>query len=119
MTEKTLDKEMDALKADIASLREELSGLDARVKKNTGTKAAENDAEGCHNATEQRGPDEGEQDHDMLMELLRAFDTSRAQHEKIVKNLAAEVERHPLVSIVAAVGLGYIIAKLWHQGDNQ
>ena len=119
MTGKTRDKELDALKANIVSLREELSGLIAGVKNYAGTKAAENDAGAGPNASERKGPDDGEQRNDLWTEFLRTFDTSRVQGERAVKNLAAEVEQHPLVSIMAAFGLGYIIAKLWYEGDKQ
>ena len=39
MTEKTHDKELDALKADIARLRDEIAGLAAGVKKSAGIHA--------------------------------------------------------------------------------
>ena len=119
MSEKTRNEEMAALKANIASLREELSGLIAGVKNFAGTKVAENNVVAGPDATEGKSPDEGEQGNDMWTELLRTFDTSRARGERVVKNLAAEVEQHPLASIMAAFGLGYIIAKLWHEGDKQ
>ena len=46
MTEKTHEKELDARKADIASLREEIAALATGVKKLAETKAAEPHAEG-------------------------------------------------------------------------
>ena len=119
MTEITRDKELDALKADIARLREELSGLVAGVTNAAGTQTAGNRPEGGDDATEGEGPVDGKQDRDMWTDLLRTFVTSKAQGEKVFKNLAAEVEQHPMVGILAAFGLGYIIAKLWHEGDNR
>jgi len=106
MTEKTHEKELDALKADIAHLREEIASLAAGVKKSDGTHAEQSNA-----ADHQEGPGVWE-------DLLHKFDSSRVQGEKVVKDLAAEVEQHPLVSIMAAFGLGYIIAKLWYRGTN-
>ena len=105
MTEKTPDKELEALKADIARLREEIAGLAGGVKKSAG----------LH--TEQP-PTPGEEGNGALADLLRKFDSSRIQGEKVVRDLSAEVEQHPLVSIMAAFGLGYIIAKLWYRGTN-
>ena len=119
MTEMTREKELEALKADIARLREELSGLVAGATNAAGMQAAGNHPEGRDDATDGEGPVDGEQDHDMWADLLRTFETSKAQGEKVFKNLAAEVEQHPLVGIMAAFGLGYIIAKLWHEGDKQ
>ena len=51
-------------------------------------------------------------------DLLHKFDSSKIQSEKVIRDLSAEVEQHPLVSIMAAFGLGYIIAKLWYRGTN-
>jgi len=113
MTEKTHDKELDALKADIASLREEIAGLAAGVKKSAGTHA-----EQPHAAAQQEGTATDEEGHGVWADLFHKFDSSRIQSEKVVRDLSAEVEQHPLVSIMAAFGLGYIIAKLWYRGTN-
>jgi hypothetical protein len=113
MTEKTHDKELDALKAAVASLREEIAGLAAGVKKSAETQAGQSYA-----AARQDGPTHGEEGHGVLSDLLHTFDSSRIQGEKVVRDLSAEVEQHPLVSIMAAFGLGYIIAKLWYRGTN-
>lgn len=119
MTEKTPDKELEALKADIARLREELSGFVAGATNAGGTETAGNRPEERHDAGADTGSVDGEQDRDMLTDLLHTFETSKAQGEKVLKNLAAEVEQHPLMSIMAAFGLGYMVAKLWHEGDNR
>jgi hypothetical protein len=113
MTEKAHDKELDALKADIASLREEIAGLAAGVKKYSGKHA-----EHPHAASQQEGSTHGAEDHGVWSDLLHKFDSSRIQGEKVVRDLSAEVEQHPLVSIMAAFGLGYIIAKLWYRGTK-
>lgn len=103
MAEKTLDKELDALKADIASLREEIAGLAAGVRNFAGIR---------DEAAQQEG-------HRIWADLLHKFDSSRIQGEKVARDLAAEVEQHPLASIMAAFGLGFIIAKLWNKGSKQ
>lgn len=113
MTEKTHDKELDALKTDIARLREELAGLAAGVKKAGGIHAKQPYA-----AAQQEGPTHGEEGHGVWTDLFHKFDSSRIQGEKVVRDLAAEVEQHPLVSVMAAFGLGYIIAKLWYRGTS-
>lgn len=114
MTKKTHDNELDALKADIASLREEIAGLAAGVKKSAGIHAKQS-----HAAAQQEGPTHGEKGHGVWADLLHKLDSLRIHDEKVVRDLAAEVEQHPLVSIMAAFGLGYIIAKLWYRGDKQ
>src|SRR3990172_9656850 len=62
MTEKTREKEQDALKADIASLRKEMAALATGVKKLAETKAAEPHAEGEHETTQLGFPAHSEQD---------------------------------------------------------
>jgi hypothetical protein len=119
MTDKAHDKELAALKADIARLREEIVSLAAGVRNTSGRGADGSQAEGGHDAAEGRGAGDGEQNHDVWMELLHMFDTSRAQGEKVFKGLAAEVEKHPLASIMAAFGLGYLAAKIRHEGDKK
>ena len=114
MTDKTHDKELDALKAAIAGLREEIAGLAAGVKKSAGSHAEQSREE-----AREEGPAHGEEGHGVLADLLHKFDSSRIQGEKVVRDLSAEVEQHPLVGIMAAFGLGYIIAKLWYQGNKQ
>jgi hypothetical protein len=113
MAEKTHKKELDALKANIASLREEIAGLAAGVKKSAGIHA-----EQSHAAAPEEGTTHGEEGPGVWADLFHKFDSSRIQGEKVVRDLSAEVEQHPLVSIMAAFGLGYIIAKLWYRGTN-
>lgn len=114
MTEKSHDKEMDALKADIADLREELAGFTAAIRKSGQVHAKQSHAT-AHE------PDHAPEEEGLgvWMDLLHKFQASKNQSEKVVRDLAAEVEHHPLVSIMAAFGLGYIIAKLWYQEDKQ
>jgi hypothetical protein len=106
MTEKAHDKELDALKADIARL---VAGKKGSVGKHV---------EQSHAGAQQEGSSHNE-DHGVWSDLLHKFDASRVQGEKVVRDLAAEVEQHPLVSIMAAFGLGYIIAKLWYQENKR
>ena len=110
MTDRSMDKELNALKTDLAGLREEIAALAAGL-----SKTAERHGEQVHGAASAEstaaGPGSG-----ILTDLFHKLDASRAQGEKVVRGLSAEVEQHPLVSIMAAFGLGYIIAKLWYGG---
>ena len=119
MTEKTHEKDLDALKADIASLREEIAALATGVKKLAETKAAEPHGEGKPETTQQEGPAHSEQRHGTWTDLQHTLDEAWARNEKLIKDLADEIERHPLVGSMAAFGLGFIISKLWYGGSKQ
>lgn len=110
MTETTHDKDLDRLRADLARLRDEISALTADVKR-----SAESHAEQSHTETHTETRRVGEEGRNAWVELFHKFDSSRIQCEKVVRDLAVEVEHRPLVSIVAAFGLGFILAKLWYQ----
>lgn len=119
MPETTLDKELDALKADFETLREEIASLAASVKNFDGTKTAGNHSGGTRATTGEAGPDTGGESNGVFTDIWHKLDSSRIQGEKVIKGLAAEVEQHPLVSVMAAFGLGYIIAKLWYQESKR
>ena len=114
MAEKTFDKELDSLKADIENLREEIAGLTAGMKEAAGIHS-----EQSQETTRQEGPTHNEDGHGVWKDLLYKLNSSRLQGKKVVKDLAAEVEKHPLVSIMTAFSLGYIIAKLWYQENKR
>ncbi|MCL4468707.1 MAG: hypothetical protein M1591_07225 [Deltaproteobacteria bacterium] len=110
MTNKTHENELDALKAQIANLRQEIAGLSAGAKKAAGVSY-----EQLHASAGEEGSTRGEEGHSVWSDLFHKFNSSKIQGEKVVSDLAAEVGKYPLVSIMAAFGLGYIIAKLWYQ----
>ena len=114
MTEKTPEKELDALRADIASLREEIARLAAGVQRSAVIPAEQSRA-----AAQQEGPNNGEEGHGVWADLAHNVNSSRIQGVKVVRDLAAEVEKHPLVSIMAVFGLGYVLAKLWYKGKEK
>jgi hypothetical protein len=118
MTEKTHEKELDALKADIASLCETIAALATGVKKLAETKTAEPHAEGEHEAGQQEGLANGGHGHGAGTDVQPTLGGARAQGQKAVKGLADEIERHPLMSSLAALGLGFIIAKRWYGGNK-
>jgi septal ring factor EnvC (AmiA/AmiB activator) len=119
MTERTHDKELDALKADIANLREEIAGLAANARKAAAGKREEAAGESNNAADAQEDGADDDQGSGAWVDLLRKFAASRNQGEKVVKGIASEVEHNPLLGIVAAFGLGFIIAKVWYQDEKQ
>lgn len=119
MTDKVHDRELAELKADIMSLREQIAALAAGLSAPARAKPADTHSETPpESAQEDTAGDEGTT-YGTWEELLHKFTSSKAQGEKVVRGLAAEVEHHPLVSIMAAFGLGYIIAKLWYEEGKQ
>ena len=118
MSERTQDKELDALKAEMAKLREELSGLVAGLAKSAGTRPNGTHAEAGPAATEQDSPDDEEQGHGAWLDYFQKINSSRVQGEKVVKDFAAEVERHPLLAVMVAFGLGYVVAKVWYKENK-
>jgi hypothetical protein len=114
VTDKTHDKELNALKADIASLRQEIAKLVVGVKKSVGINAEQQP--GVAQLEDFSSDEEG---HGVWSDLLHKFGSSKIQGKKIVSTLATEVEQHPLGSLIAAFGIGYIIAKLWYHGNKK
>ncbi len=119
MTEKQHEKDMDALKKDVAALREHIASLAASVKKSAAEKSrdATSAAEGHDSKGE--GSSSGEPWHIGWTDFQQKFEEARDRGEKAVKELAAEIERHPLGSIAAAFGIGFIIAKLLDRGSKE
>jgi hypothetical protein len=115
MSERTQDKELDALKTEMANLREELAGLVASLTKSAGTKPNGTHAEQGPAATGQESPEEEAQGHGAWLDYFQKINSSRIQGEKVVKDFAAEVERHPLLAVMVAFGLGYVVAKVWYK----
>jgi ElaB/YqjD/DUF883 family membrane-anchored ribosome-binding protein len=119
MAEKQREKDMDALKTDIAALREHIASLAESVKK-----LVEEKSGGASSAADREDPKGegsifGEQWHIGWTDFQQKFEEARNRGEKAVKELAVEIERHPLGSIAAAFGIGFIIAKLLDRGGRE
>lgn len=99
MTTKKREEELETITQEIARMREHIAALAATVQKRA-------------DAGEQ-GPDH---EHEGWADIQQIFEEARARGEKALKDLAVEVERHPLRSIAAAVGVGFILAKLFGRG---
>ncbi len=112
MTEKQREKDMDALKTDIAALREHIASLAASVKKLAEEKSGGASSAADREDTKEEGGAFGEQWRVGWTDFQQKFEEARDRGEKAVKELAVEIERHPLGSIAAAFGIGFIIAKL-------
>ena len=118
MAEKQREKEIDALKMDIANLREDMAALAASVRK-----IAEGRREGVSGAEQEASTgersDAGERWGTSWSDFQRRLEEARTRGEKVIRDLAVEIERHPLGSIAAAFGIGFLIAKLLDRRDNE
>jgi hypothetical protein len=115
MTEKIDEKELNALKVDIANLREKIAALTAGLKKLAQTKPAGSYAESDHEAREQGGSADDRHGESAWTDFQYTFGEARVQFDKVLKVLEGEIRRHPLVGGMAAFGLGFIIAKRWYR----
>lgn len=107
MADDSIRKEMDALKADIVQLREDIVGLTRAVKG-----AASENAAGVKAKTEERMHKAWENIEQRFEELLS--DGKAALHKAEQK-----VEDHPVGSVLTAFGIGFIIAKLLDVGSRR
>jgi len=114
MTAQSHDSELAAIKADIAILRQEIANLTSGISKSTGVHPDE-----PTETAQPAGPDANTNGQSGWADLLRKLDSSRLHGEKFINDLEAEIKQHPLVSIMTAFGLGYVIAKLWYQEKEQ
>ena len=107
MADESIRKEMDALKADIAKLREDIVGLTSAVK----GAASENMTDAKARA-EERMHKVWEDIEERLEGLL---DEGKATFNKAERN----VGEHPVGSVLTAFGIGFIIAKLLDVGGRR
>ncbi len=107
MAEDSVRKEMDALKADIAQLREDIVGLTNAVR----GVASEKVADAKTQAEERlRGTWE---------DIEQRFDDLLNQGKATFNKAEHQVGEHPVGSVLTAFGLGFIIAKLIDVGGRR
>ena len=107
MAEDPVRREMDALKADIAKLREDIAGLTNAVKDVASEKVANAKAEAQERA---RGTWE---------DIERRFEDMLAQGKETFSKAENQLGDHPVGSVLTAFGLGFIIAKLIDMGGRR
>ena len=106
MTNDPIRKELDELKADLARLREDISGLTDAVK----GVAAERVNEAKGKATDTA--------KDAWEEVARRLDALAGQGREAVDQVGQQVGQHPAGSLMAAFGMGFVIAKLLDLGGR-
>jgi ElaB/YqjD/DUF883 family membrane-anchored ribosome-binding protein len=107
MADDPIRKELDALKADIASLRQDIAGLTTAVRDAASDKAQKTRAE-----TQERIRSTWEDLENKLDEVL-------AQGKATLGNVESQVGQHPAGSLLTAFGVGFLVAKLLDIGGRR
>ena len=107
MTDDPVRKELDALKADLAQLREDIAGLTAAVRDVAADKA------------QQTRADTRERLHNAWEELERKLDEVIEQGRSAMGGVQNQIGQHPAGSLLTAFGVGFIIAKLLDLGGRR
>ena len=107
MADDSIRKEMDALKADIAKLREDISNLTSAVKDTASENVAGAKARAEERVHQAWADIEGRLE-DLLNEGKATFNKAEQQ-----------VGEHPVGSVLTAFGIGFIIAKLLDVGGRR
>lgn len=101
---RTLDEELLALKEDLARLQEDVTGLTSRIREN-----ATEQIEGTQSAIRE--------DIRNAREKLKAkIAHARGRGRRAVEEVEETISERPFTSIAAAVGIGFVIAKLMGLG---
>lgn len=95
-----LRKELDKLKADLANLRSDTSNLTHAIRDLGGEKVA-----GMRQSVE----DEVQR---RRQSLRRGIEAGRERGRRALDEVEEEIGAHPYASFLAAVGVGFILAKL-------
>ena len=107
MADDSIRKEMDALKADIAQLREDIVGLSSAVKG-----AASENVAGAKVQAEERMHQAWEDIERRLQDLL-------SEGKATFNTAEQKVGEHPVGSVLTAFGIGFVIAKLLDVGGRR
>ena len=107
MADDSIRKEMDALKADIAKLREDIVGLSSAVKG-----AASDNVSDAKAKAEERVHKAWSEIEQRLEELLNEGKATFNKAEQ-------QVGEHPLGSVLTAFGIGFIISRLMDGGGRR
>jgi ElaB/YqjD/DUF883 family membrane-anchored ribosome-binding protein len=107
MVDDPIRKEMDALKADIAQLREDIGSLTAAVRNVASDKAQKTRAD-----TQERLRSAWE-------DLEQKLDDVIEQGKASMGNVETQVGQHPAGSLLMAFGIGFVVAKLLDIGGRR
>lgn len=106
MAERQMEEELQALKADIANLRADVADLAGTMQNMAGSRAHR-----FRDSLESELNEKREQ-------LRRRFDEVRTRGRQQINDIEETVGQHPLGSLAAAVGIGFILAKMMDLGGR-
>jgi ElaB/YqjD/DUF883 family membrane-anchored ribosome-binding protein len=107
MADDSIRKEMDALKADIARLREDIVGLTNAVK----GAASENVADARAQAEDRL--------HKAWTDIEHRLEGLLNEGKATFSKAEQQVGEHPVGSVLTAFGIGFIISKLLDMGGRR
>jgi len=107
MADERLQKEIDAIRADVAKLSEDMAEL-TRVIRMLGVEKAEEVKDRV-----------GEGVDGVSEELRRRVEAARERAGKATEGFEKAVEQYPMSSLLAAFGVGMIVARLLDAGGRR
>lgn len=105
-TDTNLHEEMETIKADVAKLRGDVGDLLDVLK-----------ALGAEKVSDAKTSIDDELEH-RRQQLRAALTGAKARGERATQAVGDEITDHPLGSVVAAFGIGFLIAKLLDMGRH-
>jgi len=105
--EGSLQEEIDALKADLANLRSDLADLTGAVRDMGYSKAGEWRSAFQDEVNERRE------------DVRRAMGAARDRGRQAEDDFERRVGEHPWGSLLAALGVGFLLAKLTDRGERR
>lgn len=100
-------KEVDALKNDITQLRKDIAGLTAAVKEAAVDKVDDTKAQARDKL------------NGVWEKLECKLDEALGQGREGVRHVEQKIGEHPTASVLAAFGVGFLIAKLLNLGERR
>lgn len=100
MADNSYKQEMEAVKTDLAQLREDVGSLTQALKDATAARASE------------VGDDARQRMQAAADNISARYDDMRVRGEQAVEPMTREIQERPLTSVLTAFGVGFIVGKL-------